>query len=52
MNGQSWNEERTRSQYVDIYKLALDGSGEYERITHFGEYPGYKASNPVVSDDG
>jgi hypothetical protein len=30
----------------------LDGSGDYERITFFGEYPGYKASNPVVSDDG
>jgi Tol biopolymer transport system component len=40
------------SQYIDIYKLALDGSGDYERITFFGEYPGYKASNPVVSDDG
>ncbi len=40
------------SQHIDIYKLALDGSGKYERITYFGEYPGYKASNPVVSDDG
>ena len=40
------------SQHIDIYKLALDGSGRYERITRFGDYPGYKASNPVVSDDG
>jgi hypothetical protein len=40
------------SQYDDIYKLALDGSGRTERITHFNDYPGYKASNPVVSDDG
>jgi hypothetical protein len=40
------------SQYVDIYKLALDGSGKTERLTLFGDYPGYKASNPVVSDDG
>jgi Tol biopolymer transport system component len=40
------------SQYDDIYKLALDGSGNTERITHFNDYPGYKASNPVVSDDG
>ncbi len=39
-------------QYVDIYKLALDGSGNTERITHFSDYRGYKASNPVVSDDG
>jgi hypothetical protein len=40
------------SQYVDLYKLALDGSGLTERITRFADYPGYKASNPVVSDDG
>jgi hypothetical protein len=40
------------SQYDDIYKLTLDGSGNTERLTHFNDYPGYKASNPVVSDDG
>jgi len=39
-------------QYIDIYKLALDGSGKMERLTHFADYPGYKASNPVISDDG
>lgn len=38
--------------HVDLWKLKLDGSGEYERLTHFADYPGYKASNPVVSDDG
>ena len=38
--------------YVDIWKLELDGSGQYERLTFFSDYPGYKASNPVVSDDG
>jgi hypothetical protein len=38
--------------FVDIWKLALDGSGSHERLTHFTRYPGYKASNPVVSDDG
>lgn len=38
--------------HVDIYRLKLDGSGEYTRLTHFNDYPGYKASNPVVSDDG
>lgn len=38
--------------HVDLWKLALDGSGRYERLTHFSDYPGYKASNPVVSDDG
>jgi len=40
------------SKYIDLYKLALDGSGEAERLTFFNTYPGYKASNPVVSDDG
>jgi hypothetical protein len=39
-------------QYIDIWKLALDGSGKTERLTYFNTYPGYKASNPVVSDDG
>jgi len=40
------------SQHVDIYKLALDGSGKTKRLTFFGNYGGYKSSNPVVSDDG
>ena len=39
-------------RHIDIWKLALDGSGRYERLTFFSDYPGYKASNPVVSDDG
>jgi hypothetical protein len=38
--------------YIDLWKLKLDGSGQYERLTWFSDYPGYKASNPVVSDDG
>jgi hypothetical protein len=38
--------------HIDLYKLALDGSGRTERLTFFNEYPGYKASNPVVGDDG
>ncbi|UCC22414.1 MAG: hypothetical protein JSW23_11655 [Planctomycetota bacterium] len=40
------------TSYIDIYKLALDGSGRTERLTFFADYPGYKSSNPVVSDDG
>ena len=40
------------SGLVDLWKLKLDGSGAYERLTYFSDYPGYKASNPVVSDDG
>jgi hypothetical protein len=38
--------------YNDIYKLALNGSGQTERLTFFAGYPGYKSTNPVVSDDG
>ena len=40
------------SRYSEIWKLKLDGSGEYEQLTFFTDYPGYRASNPVVSDDG
>jgi hypothetical protein len=40
------------SQYIDLYKLALDGSGRSQRLTYFNDDAGYKASNPVVSDDG
>ncbi len=39
------------THYIDLYKLALDGSGKTERVTFFNDYPGYKASNPVVSDN-
>lgn len=39
------------SQNIDIYKLRLDGSAHFERLTYFNDHPGYKASNPVVSDD-
>jgi hypothetical protein len=37
---------------IDLWKLKLDGSGEYTRLTYFSDYPNYKASNPAVSDDG
>jgi hypothetical protein len=37
---------------VDIWKLSLDGRRDWERLTEFNRFPGYKASNPVVSDDG
>jgi Tol biopolymer transport system component len=40
------------ASFVDLWKLKLDGSGALERLTYFSDYPGYKASNPVVSDDG
>ena len=40
------------SSHIDVWKLALDGSGEYERITRFNEEGVYKGTNPVISDDG
>jgi Tol biopolymer transport system component len=38
-------------RYIDIWKLRLDGSHQMERLTYFSDFEGYKASNPVVSDD-
>ena len=41
------------SNYIDIWKLKLEpNSRDYVRLTRWGDYPGYKASNPVVSPDG
>lgn len=38
---------------IDIWKLRLDGTGkDFVRLTHFNDYVGGKASNPVVSTDG
>jgi Tol biopolymer transport system component len=38
---------------IDIWKLRLDGTGkDFTRLTHFNDYDGWKASNPVVSTDG
>ena len=37
---------------LDIWRLALDGSGRFERLTTFDHYRGYGANNPVVSPDG
>ena len=37
---------------IDAWKLALDGSGNSERLTFFTEFKGYKAGEPTVSPDG
>ena len=37
---------------IDIWRTALDGSGQSERLTEFSEFAGYGANNPVVSPDG
>ncbi|HEU4388104.1 MAG TPA: hypothetical protein VFV34_09925 [Blastocatellia bacterium] len=41
------------SNHIDLWKLALEpNSTNFVRMTHWGDYEGYKASNPVVSPDG
>lgn len=38
---------------IELYRLRLDGTGkDYVRLTYFSDVPGFRASNPVVSDDG
>jgi hypothetical protein len=38
---------------IDIWRLRLDGTGkDFTRLTHFNDYEGGKASNPVASTDG
>jgi hypothetical protein len=37
---------------IDLYKLRLDNSNAWERLTYFNENGRFKATNPVVSDDG
>ena len=38
---------------IEVYRLALDSTGQhYQRLTFFSKVPGFRASNPVVSDDG
>lgn len=45
--------DRQDSRYIDIWKLRLEvGSQDFARMTRWGEYDGFKASNPVVSPDG
>jgi Tol biopolymer transport system component len=45
--------DRQNSRYIDVWKLKLEpNSTEFVRLTRWGDYEGYKASNPVVSDDG
>lgn len=37
---------------LDIWRLSLNGSGTFERLTTFSHYRGYGAKNPVASPDG
>jgi Tol biopolymer transport system component len=41
------------SNHIDIWRMPLvPNAAEFTRVTFWGEYDGYKASNPVVSPDG
>jgi Tol biopolymer transport system component len=49
----SRDQAKQNSNFIDIWKLKLEpNSTDYVRMTRWGDYPGYKASNPVVSPDG
>ncbi|HKH63259.1 MAG TPA: hypothetical protein VKA49_20600 [Flavitalea sp.] len=49
----TWLGGVTGSSNIDIWKLKLNGSGnDFVRLTHFNDYEGAKAANPVVSGDG
>jgi hypothetical protein len=45
--------DRQTSRYIDIWKLALPPAApSFVRMTRWGDWDGYKASNPTVSPDG
>jgi hypothetical protein len=45
--------DREKWANIDLWKLRLvPQSADFVRMTHWGDYEGYKASNPVVSPDG
>jgi len=49
----SRDQPKHNSNYIDIWRLTLEpNSPNFVRMTRWGDYPGYKASNPVVSPDG
>jgi len=44
---------REGTSFIDIYRLKLDGtSNDYQRLTFFSDVKGFRASNPVVREDG
>jgi Tol biopolymer transport system component len=49
----SREQSQQNSNYIDIWRLKLEpDSADFVRMTRWGEYSGFKASNPVVSPDG
>ena len=56
-DGQYTTVETNRSEpgrnVIDLWKLKLDGTNNAERLTYFSaNHSGFRATNPVVSDDG
>jgi hypothetical protein len=39
-------------QYIDLWQLSLVGGALFKRLTRWGDFAGYKSSNPDVSPDG
>jgi Tol biopolymer transport system component len=49
----SREQAQQNSNYIDIWRLRLEpDSKDFVRVTRWGDSPGFKASNPVVSPDG
>lgn len=45
--------DRQDSRHIDLWRLTLvPNSAQYVRMTRWGDWDGYKASNPTVSPDG
>jgi Tol biopolymer transport system component len=45
--------EHQTFRYIDIWRLMLASNGrDFVRMTHFADFDGHKAANPVVSPDG
>ncbi|MFC5746077.1 TolB family protein [Actinomadura rugatobispora] len=36
---------------IDIWRVALDGEARWQRLTHFTDFKGYGANQPVISPD-
>jgi hypothetical protein len=44
--------KESTARNIDLYKLKLDKSANWQRLTYFNAGGKFKATNPVISDDG
>ena len=44
--------KESTARNIDLYKLKLDKSANWQRMTYFNAGGKFKATNPVISDDG